>query len=748
MTSVRTALAEGLTAANNRMSPINGILAWSGAAVRANRYYSLAIGGGHSNSQDDGFYEFDTNTNTWICRIVPSTFGDGSTDSSDTFGEYPGLGETRPASQHSYQHLVAVGNDIIQGMGYAINHTGGGGSKQGHIWKESTGLWTRFGQNAGGVQNGVGVVVVDTLRGQIVRWSTNYNANVVDSIATSATSGTAWTETSHPFDKVLTGTGDTSYYTTGAYHEDLDCFVSINQPGFAANTIYVMAAGNKAAGWIAVSTSGSQPPSGYNCPEYIPPLGYFAVPSSTEPTKLYYLKPNASGVITDAWSWASETFTGTSSAWDTSGNPAAYPHSRLRWCASKRGLLCLKGPNALMELFVPYEVAAYYDWVDRAAQSGVVASYDFTTPANGGDYRWGSTSASPKTTVFAMNESSYGAGGSGGQRRFIDTATVPPGSKKCMRFDIPTNTGEAADAWRISLDNYADQFGENADFWLVWRARFNTAYAQTAFNATGGGLTGSKLAMVSAGMQRPYVYEGSSKSFAGYENPGATTFNAAANIMQDARIDSDGEIVLRKYTVPAGTSSTANGPVGTTFQYHGMYSSKFFDDLATAGTGAFANKYTRRNGGSESSPFTNATAWFAVEPTVYDDHTTAWKFPANEWVTFAIHVHTGAWQSNAANSIGTSHQGFADSSYALYAARSGETSWTLIHKRTGIALVSIPQGGSPATGGAEGVQKFGQFGFTTFMTAKDSAQSHSTASYWVGQIIVKSGAAQPTVPAY
>jgi hypothetical protein len=163
LTVVRTALPEGLVAANTRLLPVSGVMAFCGATIWRDKY-SLGVLGGHGDSFDDGHYAQDLTTGTWQVLALPSDVAMQSA-TVDTFGEW-GIAN-RPASQHSYFHLVTVGDDIIQGYGYAIGKLAGG-SKQAHRWNGAAGKWERYGQ--GGTFYSVSeAVFYDAVRNRIVR---------------------------------------------------------------------------------------------------------------------------------------------------------------------------------------------------------------------------------------------------------------------------------------------------------------------------------------------------------------------------------------------------------------------------------------------------------------------------------------------------------------------------------------------------------------------------------------------------
>lgn len=71
------------------------------------------------------------------------------------------------------------------------------------------------------------------------------------------------------------------------------------------------------------------------------------------------------------------------------------------------------------------------DWLARSTADGVVVAYDFSAaPAAGGDWKWGSLSASPKVTVFAQNQDYYP------NARTVDTTVYPQGSTASLRWDV------------------------------------------------------------------------------------------------------------------------------------------------------------------------------------------------------------------------------------------------------------------------------------------------------------------------
>ena len=739
--AIQDAGGETVAAATSRMQQPNQQLAYCGAVLRANRYWCAGVSGGHAATNDDGFYEFDTQTGSWITRLACSPYSGNSgyapVSTPNAFGEFDAL-PGRPSDQHNNCHLVAVGDDVVQAHGYSLSYATFG-SRQAHVWKASTGQWSRFGTNSGLVpNNSIAYCFYDAARDRIVKFPGDGNVVYIDVLSVSAAyanpGATAWQTKQIQFTDPAYAMG----YNKGiGYHPGLDCYVMVASGNAQTpnNRIFVMDPNSITAGtpaWVPVATSGVEFPitSGWSPGgpglEYCPPMNCMVAIDQLENNRLYYATPT--GARTNPWVWTTEVFTGTASTYDGAG-----PNNKLRWVESARGLVICKQSTVLVEKFVPRAVAEYYDWFDRSTAANVVAAYDFSAPpANGGDWKWGSLSATPKTTVYAM--------GAYDSVRVRDTAIFPPGSRASLRFDVPQGTGERADAWRISIDNYADQFGDNSEFWLVWRMRMNAAYNETWFQQPNGSTTGPKYAMVSAGMQDPYVLDRTSQPYRtwyGYEGPSS---NAVDNVIADARIDSQGEIVTTRQFALANASHPTN------FSYFASYVSKYFHSTLTFGSGVHGGQFTYQNGGTYQSPWSAAKGWFSQigDGDTYADAAGAFKFPNDEWFSCALHIKLGPHTVAAQSSLDGIITGYANSSIELLVALSGATSWTTMHKREGVVMPTD----TASVQGAQGVQRYGQFGLTTFMTSKNGFQVHPLATVWFGQVIVLSGATVPATPGY
>ena len=354
-----------------------------------------------------------------------------------------------------------------------------------------------------------------------------------------------------------------------------------------------------------------------------------------------------------------------------------------------------------------------------------MAAYDFSAPpANGGTWKWGSLSASPKVTVEAQSDSDPTVG----PNRVVDTTIFPSGSTASLRWDVPSGLGERSDVWRISIDNYADQFGANSEFWVQWRTRMNATMASFLFRARDGSLTAYKHTLFGQGMQRPGQPGAPARAHYGYQGPDTQTYN----VLADTRCDSTHELPMVH-----GIGQDSSYAAGYGFKYPAVYHSKFFYGTATKGQDA--NYYTYRNGGNQGYHVA-ACQWINEGAgDRYIDKSTCFIYPADQWFTLMLHVVAGPYGTAVSSLTGSSMTGYTNSTIEVWAAYEGGA-MQLLHGRYGVVLRT------DAVLGPEGPEKYGTFGWTTFMTHKDPAQAHPTAKIWVSQIIIKSGPVPPAPP--
>ena len=345
--TVYAALPEGLAAADTRMNVRTGAMSYCGATIWRGKF-AIPIMGGHGDCYDDGGYALDLSTGVWETLIGPTTFG-SSAAVSDANGEWTGGTFGRPASQHTLQHLITVGDDMIQGN-TAFGGTAANGSKQAHRWNYSSGLWERYGDTGGGISPNDGCFVhYDAARNRIVRINFTQVYGKLDTIPADD-AGAAWTSiTSQASSRI-----GTSAYSSMGYHEALDCYVMIDPQGLTPrNTVYVMDPDDLVVGWLPVSVSGDVPTSKFSPGlEYCPIKQCMTSVDSSVNNKLFYITPT--GSMTDPWVWTSEEFTGTAVAWDgNGGGDYNGVYSRFLWYAPLAGFVMLKKSAALVELYVP-----------------------------------------------------------------------------------------------------------------------------------------------------------------------------------------------------------------------------------------------------------------------------------------------------------------------------------------------------------------------------------------------------------
>lgn len=270
------------------------------------------------------------------------------------------------------------------------------------------------------------------------------------------------------------------------------------------------------------------------------------------------------------------------------------------------------------------------DWLARSTAAGVVVAYDFSAaPVNGGDWKWGSLKATPKITCWAQNDASYSA------YRLIDTTIVPPGSAASLRYDVPdaptSGIGERGDLWWISIDNYADQFGENSEFWVQWRTRMNATYASFLFadRSTPAAPTTFKHTLFGEGMQTTMA--GVNPAYPhGYEGPGTSQ---QYNHIAFTHADFEGEIAMIGTPGTDGTYGTDQG-----FKYPSSYHGKpAYASLVTKGTDS--SWYTHHNSGNEAQH--TAACEFQIGGSGYRDKSTCFIYPADQWFTMMVHVILG-----------------------------------------------------------------------------------------------------------
>lgn len=289
--------------------------------------------------------------------------------------------------------------------------------------------------------------------------------------------------------------------------------------------------------------------------------------------------------------------------------------------------------------------SAAADWLARSTATGVVVACDFSSsPANGGTYKWGSLKTSPHVTCYQQNDATYG------QYVVVDTSVYPPGSTGSLRWDVPdcptSGAAERGDLWWISIDDYADQFGSGAEFWVQWRTRMDSTYATFPFADRSGGFTAYKQLMCGEGMQPGNIGTQPQWPY-GFRGPGTSI---AQNQISGVRVDFEGETnLIGTIGVDATTGVVAPKAV---FKYPSAYHGKptYVSLITTDGT-----YFTHHNSGNEG---VIAACKYQLNGQGVVDRSTCFIYPTDEWFTLMVHVKLGV-RGHGLSSIPVGYQNVA-----------------------------------------------------------------------------------------
>jgi hypothetical protein len=263
----------------------------------------------------------------------------------------------------------------------------------------------------------------------------------------------------------------------------------------------------------------------------------------------------------------------------------------------------------------------------------------------------------------------------------IDTTNKASGAG-ALRFDIPSQSdGNAAGAFFANFSSdLATQFGENTEFFVQWRQRFNQAFVDTYFKATdGSGQGGIKLANITTGDQ-----------------PGRLFSSCTA-------LDTVVQTYYQKRLVWAYNSCTGSGSHGAYAAFEEPYGP--YDFKLQNGTAPYC-LYSQQASGTGTTAGPNCFAWVS-----------------NEWMTFQMGITLGA-HDNVKNE-------FVNSRVRLWGAREGQPSQLLIDWKPGI------NGYFPLTAGLlADNEKFGKIYLLPYMTNLDPTQVHGLAQTWYDELII------------
>lgn len=286
------------------------------------------------------------------------------------------------------------------------------------------------------------------------------------------------------------------------------------------------------------------------------------------------------------------------------------------------------------------------DFQRRATAAGVVRAMGFDTAADVNNH--------------VLGDGKFPPSGSG-----YDTAVHASGPGS-IRFTVPSlSPANTSGAWRINFtDDLSVLFGQNQEFYVQWRQRFDNAMLSNAF----AGADGWKTIIIGEGDTAPSGDVGSCSEL---------------------------ELVV------------FNGNMaGFPRMYHncGVYAG-FYESY-----GAYDFKIQN----AMPSPFC-----------LYSDHSYAgcFKFYANEWMTFQIHVKMGPLGTALSTLENKQVTGFTNSLIELWVAREGQPSKLVI---------SWPGAVLHESSGA----KYGKVWLLPYNTNKNPTLSYPIANTWYDELII------------
>lgn len=316
------------------------------------------------------------------------------------------------------------------------------------------------------------------------------------------------------------------------------------------------------------------------------------------------------------------------------------------------------------------------DFQKRRTAPGVVRWFDFDSAGQLGSSAYGAN---------------FGATPGTGTAPAIDTSVAASGAGS-LRFEVPSQSGpNAAGAWFANFSpDLATQFGENSEFFIQWRQRFNKAFVDTFFTERGGGAQGGiKQLIVTTGDQPEHLY---------------ASCEAIGNVVQT--------YYQRRFPIVYNscTGSRSHGP------YAGLYEKTRGGFLLQNGLPPPSCPYGSTRGAGTTPP-SNCFGWVA-----------------DEWMTFQMGITLGP-RDNANGE-------FTNSRVRLWAARDGEPSQLIIDWNPGVS------GYFPLTAGpALQNQRFGKVFLLPYMTGKDASQPHDLAQTWYDELIISTQRIPDPAPA-
>jgi len=311
------------------------------------------------------------------------------------------------------------------------------------------------------------------------------------------------------------------------------------------------------------------------------------------------------------------------------------------------------------------------DFNSRKSGPGVVRSFGFESAAE--------LKGPPRPDGRAML---YGVEPGEKTTATLDT-TVKASGNSSLRFDVPSNSGSnAAGAFFANFsDDLSVRFGENSEFYVQWRQRFNQAFVDTFFTEDWGD-------------GKPHAQGGIKQIDIA---PGDTPDRGWASCEAT-------EIVITTYLqhrIPVGYNSCTGSAS------HSAYSG-FYEPAA--------GDFKLQNATSTGCLYSQNQKYPGEGPGCF-------TWVANEWMTFKLWVKLGP-RNNVTGE-------FDNSEVKLWGARDGQPSQLLIWWRPGIP------GYFPLTAGsASDDQRLGKVWLMPYMTNKDPKQAHELCQTWYDDLII------------
>jgi hypothetical protein len=253
------------------------------------------------------------------------------------------------------------------------------------------------------------------------------------------------------------------------------------------------------------------------------------------------------------------------------------------------------------------------DFERRASHPDVVRAISFDGPSD--------------VTTYVLADGKFESSGSGWDQ------SVKSSGAGSLRFTIPSNSNAGdSGSWRINFSDppYATQFGENEEFYVQWRQRFDRGLLTTSYD--GGG-----------GWKQLIIGEG---DMAGEPEAGSC---------------SELEIVVQN-----------TGQRGFPQLYHSCGSYTAFEQRH--GSYDF-----RLQNGIRSCLYSNNPTGQVV------GHPPCFIYVADEWLTYQVHVKLGPRGTATSSLDGPGVQGFTESVVQMWGAREGQPS-RLLHDWSGLVL--------------------------------------------------------------